>query len=137
MKLKTFPRFPLAILLTSHVLQAADITITGASAINGMNTDYTVTSPDTLTLDITGDGGNRATDTMGAAIAKSGGNLTISGSGTLRITGGSGDVLGIADVSGRTINISLGDSGGLIDIQGGAFVNGGWGAATGRPTMPI
>ena len=126
MKLKTFPRFPMALLLTSHVLQAADVTITGASAINGMNTNYTVASPDALILDINGVGGNRAADNMGAAIAKSGGNLTIDGNGTLRITGGSSDVLGVADVSGRTINISL-SSGGLIDIQGGAFVNGGWG----------
>jgi autotransporter-associated beta strand protein len=109
--------------LSSH---AADVTLTGASAINGMNTNYTVTSPDALILDITGVGGTRASDSMGAAIAKSGGNLTISGNGTLRITGGSGDVLGIADVNGRTVNLSLG-SGGLIDIQGGAFVNGGWG----------
>jgi autotransporter-associated beta strand protein len=126
MKLKSLPRFSLAILLFSPVLQAADTTITGASAINGMNTNYTVNSPDTLILDITGIGGNRAADSMGAAIAKSGNNLTIDGNGTLRITGGSSDVLGVADVSGRTINISL-SSGGLIDIQGGAFVNGGWG----------
>ena len=126
MKSKTFPRFPVAILLTSHVLHAADTTITGSSAINGMNTDYTVVSPDSLILDITGVGGNRASDSMGAAIAKSGGNLTISGNGTLRVTGGSGDVLGVADTPGRAINLSLG-SGGLVDIQGGAFVNGGWG----------
>jgi autotransporter-associated beta strand protein len=126
MKLRTLPHFSLGILLVTHGLQAADITITGASAINGMNSDYTVSSPDALILDVTGLGGSRVTDAMGAAIAKSGRNLTISGNGTLRITGGSGDVLGIADVSGRTVNISL-SSGGLIDIQGGSFVNGGWG----------
>jgi autotransporter-associated beta strand protein len=91
-----------------------------------MNTNYTVSSPDALILDVTGLGGNRAADTMGAAVAKSGGNLTIDGNGTLRVTGGSGDVLGIADTPGRSINISLG-SGGLVDIQGGALVNGGWG----------
>lgn len=105
---------------------AADLSITGSSAINGMNTNYTVVSPDALILDIAGVGGNRAADAMGAAIGVSGGDLTIDGSGHLRITGGSGDVLGVADRSGRTIHISLG-SGGLIDIQGGAFVNGGWG----------
>lgn len=105
---------------------AADVILTGSSAINGMNTNYALTSPDMLILDITGVGGNRSADSLGAAIAQSGGNLNISGNGTLRVTGSSGDVLGIADVLGRSINISL-DSGGLIDIQGGAFVNGGWG----------
>ena len=99
-----------------------------------MNTDYTVNSPDALILDIAGVGGKSAADTMGAAIAKSGGNLTIDGSGTLRVTGGSGDVLGVADTPGRAINLSLG-SGGLVNIQGGAF----WltavgAAATGPPT---
>jgi autotransporter-associated beta strand protein len=126
MTLGTLPIVPLALLLASPVLLAADLTIAGAPAINGMNTDDTVNSPDALILDVTGLGGNRSTDTMGAAIAKSGGNLTISGNGTLRVTGGSGDVLGIGDTPGRSINISLG-SGGLVDIQSGAFVNGGWG----------
>lgn len=113
--------------LSSH---AADVTLTGSAAINGMNTNYAVTSPDALILNITGVGGNRATDAINAAIAKSGANLTISGTGTLRVTGNSTDVLGVPDVSGRTVNISLGSLGtnsGLIDIQGGAFVNGGWG----------
>lgn len=115
-----------ALSLGSAPVYSADVTITGSAAIDGMNTDYTVTSPDALTLDFTGVGGDRSTDSIGAAIAKSGGDLTIDGDGILRVTGGSSDVLGIADVFGRTINISLG-SGGLIDIQGGAFVNGGWG----------
>ena len=37
---------------------------------------------------------------MGAAIAKSGASLTLSGSGTLKITGNAGDVLGIKDFNG-------------------------------------
>ena len=114
------------IALASSYGHAADVTITGATNIDNMSGTYTATSPDALILDINGVGGNRAADSMGASIAKSGGTTTITGNGTLRISGGSGDVLGVADVSGRTVNISL-SSGGLIDIQGGAFVNGGWG----------
>jgi len=106
--------------------RSADVTLTGTTAIDAMTGTYTATAPDALILDVTGVGGNRSGDTMGAAIAKNGGNLTIDGNGTLRVTGGSGDVLGIGDTPGRSINISLG-SGGLVDIQGGAFVNGGWG----------
>ena len=53
--------------LVATYAHAADVTLTGSSAINGMNTNYTVNSPDALILDITGVGGNRAADSMGPA----------------------------------------------------------------------
>ena len=77
--------------------------------------------------DVTGVGGvylgtgGSTTAALGASAS-----YTVSGAGTWRITGGSSDILGLGCKSGGgKVAISLG-AGGLIDIQGGVLVNGGW-----------
>jgi alpha-D-xyloside xylohydrolase len=110
------------------MIAAGTLSLKGSAAINAVQSSMTVSSGTVLNLDATGVGGTPTGDTMGAALTQSGADGTISGGGTLRITGGSADVLGLGNASGRHVYISLG-AGGAIDVQGGIFRSGGWQAA--------
>jgi len=99
----------------------------GANALRGIRGTNTVASGATLQWDATGIGGNATGGnfTNGAAVANGGANTTISGAGTLVVTGNSTDFLGLGNASGRTVTFSM-SSGALIDIQGGNVVDGGF-----------
>ncbi len=100
----------------------------GNAPINAVQSSVSISPGATLKLDVAGVGGTPGGDTMGAALSKTGADVTLSGGGTLAVTGGGPDVLGLGDTSGRLVHIRL-DAGGVIDVQGGILRNGGWQAA--------
>ena len=112
------------------------LSLKGGTAIDAFRSSTTIGTAKVLELDITGLGGTHINGLMAAsqpAIGK-GADLDITGHGALRIIGAGNDVVGIGNASSSpAINISLGTSGmpasGMIDIQGGALVNGGWAGA--------
>ena len=110
-------------------VNSGTLALQGAGAINSFESSITINAGSVFDLNITGVGGSHINgQAPGVPAIGLAGNLTISGSGTWLITGGSGDVVGIGDAVGRTVNISMA-AGSLINIQGGALVNGGAQAA--------
>lgn len=106
-------------------ISAGTLILEGSAPINAEQSSIAISAGAVLNLNATGVGGTPTGDTMGAALAQSGTDVTISGNGTLLITGTSTDVLGLGNASGRHVYVSLA-AGGLIDVQGGIFRNGGW-----------
>ncbi len=102
----------------------------GAVTLNAFASNTYIGSGAVFQTDATGVGGQHINGSTGSAPALGhAANMGLSGNGTWAITGGTSDVLDIGHVSARTVTISLGTAGtpgsGLIDIAGGALVNGG------------
>ena len=105
----------------------------------------TISSGATLVFDITGVLGSSTGPSGAVGLGKlngQGGNgfiNSIVGGGTLRLTGNTNDFMGWSANPGGYWNIGL-TPGALIDIQGGTWANGGWGAfnwATNQSDMNI
>ena len=126
--------------INNTILNVAGGTVVlGTNAINYLRASngvspLTISSGATLVLDITGalGGANNPGGSvgMGKLNGQAGNGSTrnnIVGGGTLRLVGNTNDFLGWNANPGGYWNIGL-TSGAKIDIQGGTFANGGWGA---------
>lgn len=108
----------------------------GGDAIDFFRSSTEIDAGKVLELDVAGLGGihiDGLMDPLQPALGR-GSVIEIAGDGTLRIAGTAADVVGIGNTSsGAAVSIALGTKdvpgSGLIDIQGGALVNGGWAGA--------
>ena len=111
---------------------AGTLKLLGTAAISGVRSSaISIASGATFQLDATGAGnalagaGGYDGNAQFGQYTTSSAPLTLSGTGTFLVTGGSGDVLTLGNKNGNSLKINF-SQGALINIASGTLRNGGW-----------